>query len=64
MSETPWETLTSEQKIERLHHELERFLQHDRENLVLRNARYEELKDRVAELEKVLKRMESQSQPE
>ncbi len=61
MNDQEWKNLTPDEKTDQLRRELRDFLDQERDNMEKRNRRHEQLVQRVDELEKALKRMESQS---
>lgn len=53
----PWEQLTAEEKTERLHHDLTRFIEHATEQSVIQGHTIEALKARLTAIEAELKKL-------
>lgn len=53
----PWEQLTAEEKTERLHHDLTRFIEHANEQSVIQSHMIEAMKAHLATIEAELKKL-------
>lgn len=63
MEDLDWDGLDLEKKLDRLREEFDAFLLKEDQNISARQWRHDQLVKRVEELEKALKRMESQIRP-